>query len=290
MYAAKIIADSVPIGGGPRLTTIEATMPRIVLAEFNTHRVLTRNSASSRAIPVEKRIEHVLSNPFVPAAFAANKRGMQAGEQLDETLNEIARHHWLAARDAAVERARVLAGLGVHKQWANRLIEPFAWTTVLATATEWDNFFNLRISSLAQPEIRTTAELMWKARAESKPKILLEEEWHLPYVEEQEIMGASSIDHTDWAYLLQLSTARCARLSYLTQDGVRDAAKDTALHDKLATDRHMSPFEHQAQNLPGVLVPSNLAHPWLQYRKTIEGEAIAPREEATWASFTEATL
>ena len=44
-------------------------MPRIILAEFNTHRLFSRNSASSRAIPFKKMVQSVLENPFIPIAW-----------------------------------------------------------------------------------------------------------------------------------------------------------------------------------------------------------------------------
>jgi len=290
MYAAKIICDS--IAQGVRLTTMEVTLPRIVLAEWNTHRVFSRNSASSRAIPVEKRIQAVMDNPFVPDAFAANKAGMQAGEDLDAEANAMARNEWFTARNHAVDSARFLAESGVHKQWANRLIEPYSWTTIVVTATEWTNFFNLRISKLAQPEIRRAAELMKEAMDASTPVELGEGDWHLPYVQIDELTAGH-----DWEYLARLSVARCARVSYLTHDGKRDHGKDIELHDRLLESRHMSPFEHVAcvsvdDRLPRYnaalteaisLDPvfyGNFREPWLQYRKTIPSEAVAPKENA----------
>jgi hypothetical protein len=60
-HSTKILADSIS-PDGVRLTTLEVVMPRIVLAEFNTHRMLSRNSASSRAIPIEKMIRMVIPN------------------------------------------------------------------------------------------------------------------------------------------------------------------------------------------------------------------------------------
>jgi len=296
MYQAKVICDS--IASGVRLTTMEVTLPRIVLAEFNTHRMFSRNSASSRAIPVEKRIQAVLDNPFVPEAFASNKAGMQAGEDLDAETNAMARNEWFAARNHMVSSARFLAESGVHKQWANRLIEPFSWTTIVVTATEWDNFFNLRISKLAQPDIRRAAELMKEAMDASTPVELGAGDWHLPYVQIDELTAG-----LDWEYLARLSVARCARVSYLTHDGKRDHGKDLELHDRLLESRHMSPFEHVAcvsvdDRLPRygaaimgedvVLTETisfapvfygNFREPWLQYRKTIPNEAVAPKED-----------
>jgi hypothetical protein len=280
-YAAKVIADS--IADDVRLTTMEVTFPRIVLAEFNTHRMFSRNSASSRAIPVEKRIQSVLDDPFVPESFGSNKKGMQAGSPLEGHQARKAHMCWLEARDKAVESAAMLAELGVHKQLANRLIEPFSWHTVVVTATEWENYFALRCSSLAQPEIRIVSEMMESAMDASKPRVLDVNGWHLPYVREEDYEDLQPLDHDD--LMPMVSAARCARVSYLTQNGVRDVREDLSLADRLSSARHMSPFEHPARvasahvfdNLDFV---GNFRFPWIQLRKTIVGESVAPREVA----------
>jgi thymidylate synthase ThyX len=268
-YEAKVLADSV--ASGVRLTTMLVTMPRIVLAEFNTHRVLSRNSASSRAIPVEKRIAAVLENPFVPEAFAANQKGMQAGEALDARAQETARAFWLAASTAACELAARLAAAGVHKQWANRLIEPYCWHTVIVSATEWENFFALRCSPEAQPEIRRAAELMREAMALSAPRELEPGAWHLP------LTGFDGDEHLGPQDLVRVSVARCARVSYLTHDGRRDVDADLALYDRLRASGHMSPFEHAAFVQSPLFLPGfvgNFRTPWIQHRKTLPGEAV----------------
>lgn len=284
-YAAKVIADS--IASGVRLTTLEVTMPRIVLAEFNTHRMFSRNSASSRAIPVEKRIVAVRENPFVPDAFGLNKPGMQAGDAVAEAEAVHGYRIWNRARLSAIECAKELAELNIHKQWVNRLLEPFSWTTVVVTATEWENYFNLRISSLAQPEIRKVSELMRDAMDASEPKHLDVCGWHLPYVrldDENEVITDDDFFERPISDTLALiSAARCARVSYLTHDGKRDVRADIKLAQSLSANRHMSPFEHVAQvsyHHPDFKWSSNFRAPWLQLRKTMAGEAIAPAEGA----------
>lgn len=277
MYSAKIIADSIAANSTARLTTMEICFPRIVLAEFNTHRMLSRNSASSRAIPVERRIRDVRANPFVPEAFGRNQKGMQAGEALGDAEQQAAEVAWRNAMMRACDCAEDLVKAGVHKQWANRLVEPFAWHTVVVTATEWTNYFNLRISKLAQPEIRRVSELMLEAMNRSRPEIVESGGWHLPYVTKRDLADLA------WDDLPKVSTARCARVSYLTQDGRHDPDADIALANKLLADRHMSPFEHPAQMNRdhawgyGEFI-GNFREPWLQYRKTIAGEDVAPKE------------
>ena len=169
-YRVEVLADS--IADRKRLTTLCVEMPRFILAEFNTHRVFSRNSASSRAIPVEKRIAMLLSDPFIPEAFQANQRGMQGGEVLDAIAQERAKQIWLEATASAVKHAKALAAAGVHKQWANRIIEPYAWHKVIVSATEWKNFLRLRKHKAAQPEIRVVADMIEEALAGSKPEPL----------------------------------------------------------------------------------------------------------------------
>lgn len=283
-YAVEVLCDSVPGEDSGlnrpqhhRLTTLAVTMPRFILAEFNTHRVFSRNSASSRAIPVEKRVSAVLSDPFIPEAFHANKRGMQAGEALDAIAQDRAKDIWVRASKSAAAYALELAKVGIHKQWANRVIEPFAWHTVICTSTEWENFLHLRQHPAAQPEIQVVAKMMREALDASTPNVLSVGQWHMPYITEEDINEAWDPScEVDDKWLLKLSVARTARVSYLTHDtNKRDTAADERLHDDLLLNRHLSPFEHCAMVVfPEEYLPSNFSQPWLQYRKQIPNEAI----------------
>jgi len=241
-YEAMIVCDSLS-PKGVRLTTMVVTFPRIVLAEFNTHRMFSRNSASSRAIPVAKQLERVMQDPFIPTYLGKAQKGMQADEELPEQAREIALARWLSARDDAVQHAHRLADLGLHKQLTNRLLEPFMWHTVVVTATEWGNFFALRANEMAQPEIRTIAEMMKQLYASHQPEQLQEDEWHLPFIQPSERDG--KFEHT--ATARQISAARCARVSYLTHDGKRDLWADIKLYERLVAGGHMSPLEHVAR-------------------------------------------
>lgn len=274
-YEVKILCDS--IARGVRLTTFMVTMPRFLLAEFNTHRVISRNSASSRAIPVEKRIAMLESDPFVPEAFQMNIRGMQAGAILDPIAQAMAKRIWIQASKAAIRYAKLLAKIGVHKQWANRLLEPFAWHTVICTATEWENFYALRAHPDAQPEIQIVARMMREAQDASTPNSLAVGEWHIPFITAEDIDQScgNPTCTVDDEWLVKLSVARCARVSYLTHDtNKRDVEKDIALHDSLMASGHMSPFEHCAQVCLDTNYTSNFAYPWKQYRKFIPNEAV----------------
>ena len=300
-FETKILADSIS-PAGHRLTTFEATFPRFILAEFNTHRVFSRNSASSRAIPVWKQLRRVLEDPYIPMEFGSNQPGMQAGPPLEGEALAQATEQWLGGRDDAVRRVLALIAapdiaegkpllevveeieaanrnkerpeewLNVHKQVANRLLEPFMWHTVIVTATEWDNFWNLRAHSDAQPEIRKTAEDMRALWQDSEPAHLEAEEWHLPLISAEDLeSGAPILD------LVKVSVGRCARVSYLTHAGERDLAADIELHDRLLESGHMSPLEHPAQPLSAAELAdgewSGNFRGWRSYRKLFPTEA-----------------
>lgn len=261
--SARILADSIS-PDGVRLTTIEATFHRFVLAEMNTHRVFSRNSASSRAIPVEKMIGRVLRDPAIPVYWGKNQKGMSADEELSADQQEDARGCWIDASQEAVGYAQMLLDDGVHKQLANRLLEPFMWHTAIITATEWKNFFALRIDPNAQPEIRAVALEMADAIHQSEPQQLGYGHWHLPLINEDDWENKGDFD------LTKVSVGRCARVSYLTHEGKRDLQADVDLHDMLLTNGHMSPFEHQAT--PARYRSGNF-NGWQQYRKTIANES-----------------
>lgn len=277
-YAAKVVADSISESGS-RLTTLEVTFPRMVLAEFNTHRDFSRNSASSRAIPVAKQLERIKSDPYIPIHWGANQSGMQAYTELDEEKRAEALKLWLSARDAAVSHVEQLMAIGLHKQITNRLLEPFMWHTVIVTATKWRNFWGLRANPDAQPEIRKAAELMRAAYDNSTPRLVKDGEWHLPYIQQDEMEWARN--NIDLA--IKVSVGRCARVSYLTHDGTRDHEKDIELYDRLVGSGHMSPLEHVATPMKKGLnalaaldsqrrLQGNFEG-WEQHRKTVPNEA-----------------
>lgn len=147
---AKIVADSV-CPKGHRLTTFLITFPRYILAELNTHRMLSKNSASSRAIPFEKLLKSVEENPFIPVAWMKNHSGMQGAEYFNSNDGDVNRliSGWLFARDNAVENAKFLSDYNLTKQMINRILEPYMWHTVLISGTEWENFFTLRCPQYA---------------------------------------------------------------------------------------------------------------------------------------------
>ncbi len=259
--AAKLILDSIGPNGA-RVTTFELTMPRIVLAEFNTHRMFSRNAASSRAIPVEKLLKKIEEDPMMPAFWGRNQSGMQANEELSDddggdehaiTPRFAARKEWLHARNQMLESARELAKIGLHKQISNRIVEPWMFTTVVATATEWDNAWALRVDPMAQPEFERTMHMALDAYQKSEPRKLAAGEWHLPYVGSDDglLQGIFAEDPkriwTDRELCL-VSAGRCAAVSYLNQGKFAPVA-DLDRAGKILVNGHMSPFEHQCQAL-----------------------------------------
>ena len=265
-FSARVLTDSMS-PAGTRLTTMEVRFPRFVLSEFNTHRVFSRNSASSRAVPTSKMIERVLENPAMPVEWGVNKPGMSASEALTDEQAEEAKSLWLQARDRAVESVRSLQHLNVHKQVINRILEPFMWHTVIVTATEWENFYILRCAPNAQPEIQVAAKLMRAAMDESVPRAVGIGHWHLPLVQDDE-------RHLPLEDLKKISAARCARVSYLTHDGKRDIEKDVELCERLRSDGHLSPFEHVATPSDDMDFHANFRG-WIQMRKAIEARVHA---------------
>jgi thymidylate synthase ThyX len=262
-YRARVLLDSTS-PAGIRLTTLEVTFPRFVLSEWNTHRVFSRSSASSRAVPTTKLIERVERDPVLPLEWGRNKAGMSASDSLDADEVRAAQAVWLAARDDAAKHARELLDLKVHKQELNRILEPFLWHTVIVTSTEWDNFFTLRCAPNAQPEIRAAAELTRDAMNASAPTLLELGQWHTPLLGEDE-------RELDLDVRRRVSVARCARVSYLTHEGKREIEKDLELFERLRADRHLSPFEHVATPAPDRRFHANFRG-WIQMRREIEAE------------------
>jgi hypothetical protein len=292
---AKVIEDSIA-PNGKRLTTFQLQYPRFIHAESKTHRVvsigdesvalleevglmdcddLSRNASSSRAIPVNKMIERTLADPAFFVHIGKNQAGMQANEEVDEIYKQMFEQEWRQlAQISARYVARWANEYGIHKQVANRALEPWQHIHVIVTATELDNFYALRDHDDAQPEIRDLARAMRAAQAASTPTLrlrnrLIAHAWHLPYVTDAE-RDAHSFDPL---YLAKLSAARCARVSYLTHDGrVPNADEDLALYERLVGGEplHASPIEHQAYPLPLASQRSNNFAGWRQNREIVE--------------------
>ena len=272
-FHARVITDSVAnkdFLGPPtlqRLTTFELTYPRCIHSELMTHRVFSRNASSSRAIPVARMIANVNDHPFIPEHWGQNEKGMQASGVLQASGIVTCRRAWLAARDEAVKQAQIMVEAGLHKQIANRILEPWMWITVIVTGSTFANWFKLRNHGAAEPHMQKLAGMMLQAYRSSKPTVLESGtcSWHLPFITE-----ADKANGLGLGALIKKSVARCARGSYLQQEGDHSFAKDEELHDNLAASGHWSPFEHQAcqATIAGnAWQGGNLGPGWFQYRK-----------------------
>lgn len=296
--SAKVICDSVN-PDGCRLTTMEWTYPRFIHSEIMTHRKLSRNAASSRAIPLAKMIECVSTNPVFPLHWGRNEKGMQASAELDVGQKLAAADTWLRARELSVISAECLERVGIHKQIGNRLLEPWMWITIVVSATNFENLFGLRCHKDAEPHFQNLAYKVRSAYDASKPKTLRWREWHLPYFANNGgggdadvlfcIKESELIHNQPLHFAPQLSAARCGRISYLTQDKRRDCYEDINLYRRLAGQLplHASPLEHPAQAVTPLDWISRTEGPrhdwgnfdpgWLQFRKMHENENIIKR-------------
>lgn len=259
---AEIICDSVNKFGN-RLTTMVVTYPRIVLSELNTHRAISKSTASSRAIPIKKQIDKVRLRPFIPSWIGRSQAGMQAAEEVCEEDQDRFKQNWLLAANDACSIAATLDRIGIHKQITNRLLEPFSYVTTILSATDWHNFFYLRCSLSAQPEIMALAFKMLQAYLGSTPN---RSDVHIPYSDRME-PGLTEEQKT------LVAVARCARISYENHDGKINSEDDIRLANSLIKNKHMSPFEHVAKAHISDTYVGNFQG-WVQQRKKIQGENI----------------
>lgn len=303
MIRATIIQDSIS-EDGVRLTTFELEYPRFIHAELMTHRMFSRNAASSRAVPIEKMIEHVRSTPAKPIFWGKNQPGMQAAVELEGNELQQARSLWDRAATAAAGYSSQMAQAGMHKQIANRVTEPYQTMKTIITATEFANWYWLRDHHMAQPEIARLAAEMFEAHLVSEPLQLSPGQWHVPYVERQKNLVTDKIMYLDsYGYLLSVEDAKmisascCAQVSYRKSDDTLEKAK--MIYDRLINTNgdpvHASPVEHQATPMKYKLMDydylpvewekgvthlsangdfwSGNFRGWIQQRQLIEGNA-----------------
>jgi len=271
MFDSNIIADSIN-QNGTRLTTYVLEYPRFIHSELLTHRVISRNSSSNRAMPTSKVIEHVRHNPAMPCKWGLNQKGMQAYEVASEEIAAQAAGEWHKAKETACYFAESLRKMGLHKQIVNRLLEPFQTIRTIATASNWESFFELRAHPDAQPEIQELAYLMLDEYRENEPFLLLDNEWHLPFNGDYPKDMPDNLDGK-----LNVCVARCARVSYMNFEGKNEYKRDKQLAEKLqkSTPIHASPFEHCAMAVsPKDSKDSrNFGPGWMQLRALIESGA-----------------
>ena len=237
---AKILADSINTVNNKRLITVQVKVPRYILAEVNTHRVFSRNYASSRAIPAKVIRGNITNNMFRPVYWGSNQRGMSASSELKGWRKWMANKMWGFGGHMMAFTHWSLEKLGLHKQTCNRLLEPWNSVYGVITATEWENFMRLRYNKNAQPEIICLAKAIHDAIINSVPRKLQPGEYHLPYITDEERKENTVYD------CIRASVARCCRVSYKNRETGKPSviSDDIKLYDRLLNDHHFSPFEH----------------------------------------------
>lgn len=240
---AKIIAYS-RAPNGQLIVTFEIEYQRFIHGELMTHRLFSRNAASSRAIPVATIIEQVRNNPAMPIHWGANQSGMQAKQELVGLSRERTQALWEDAAISAADFAEEMSLSGAHKQIANRILEPFQWMKTVVTATCFENWFWLRDHEDAQPEIRALAQAMLNELDSQEPANLGYNDWHVPYFGEGYWLEGCGIPLAD---ALAISSSCCAQVSFRKLDDTLDKAKTIYARLVESEPVHASPFEHQAK-------------------------------------------
>jgi len=227
---------------------------RFIHGELLTHRLFSRNSSSSRAIPVDKMLDYIKNNPAYPIHWGKNKTGMQADEECTNILkfgksdiSYISDELWLKSCKKSLKYAKSFNKSGYHKQIVNRLTEPYQFMNTILTATEFTNFFKLRIDKSAQPEIQELAQLMQECIYNTSPQYLTEGQYHLPFID--------FVDGVYYAYdrqvtldeAIKISVSLCAQVSYRKEDYTIEKA-DKIFNMLIGMQpKHLSPFEHIAK-------------------------------------------
>ncbi len=289
--SATVIADSINSQGN-RLTTFELVYPRFIHSEIMTHRMLSKNAASSRAIPIKKMIELIRETPALPVFWGKNQTGMQSNEELSEEEFIKVSTIWHKAKDVTLEYVSLLDDLKLHKQISNRLSEPFQMMKTVISGTEWANLLWLRNHDAAQPEFHELAECVQKAFDLSNAQFLCSGQWHLPYVNST-LSGTNQTFENDMTLeeAQKVSASCCAQVSYRKLDDTLEKAVD--IYNKLVgMDRqHASPFEHIGTPIGKLdsfsIMPNGITHRdvkgkywsanfkgWIQYRQTLPNHVV----------------
>ena len=244
-----VVVDSIEYVGEEEVFDISVSSDyhNFLANGITVHNCFSRNASSSRAVPVERTIQNILNDPWVPSDVYKNCKGMQGKDIVNEDDYDSFCEHWDDAKLQAIEVAHKMIKEGFHKQHINRILEPFTKIKVIVTATEWDNFFKLRLARDADPEIQDLAKAIKLSMDNAAEYIYVNAlcGCTLPYVNIDEIEAIE-----DRRMLKLISAARCARVSYLNHDGsAPDILKDLKLAKHLIESGHMTPFEHQCRSI-----------------------------------------
>ncbi len=243
---------------------------------------------------------------FFPEFIGTEQKGMQSGGELVEPYRSQFLQLVEQGRDFMLDLCLKMVETGAHKSLVNRYMEPWLYITVITTATEWKNFARLRVHPKAEKHFQKVAGQCMDAIAASTPQILEAGQWHMPYLrdDDEELVSRGLIDGVKGMSfgipipkgfdkydshelvttetLKRISAGRCARLSYLTHEGIRDHNKDielfdTLIHPKFDVDRdddviHASPLEHVGQASDDPNLRSGPFVGWKQFRKEFPNE------------------
>lgn len=300
LITAKVIADSIN-ETGQRLTTFELEFPRLILSECNTHGAIEKNTSSSRAIPVAKMLDHILEQNLKPIYFGSKKSGMQAGDELTGEDLQYVKDVWESALKGAVGQASLLDECGVAKEVTNRITEPYQLIKAVWSATDWENWFNLRLEKDADPNICMLAYKMYEALSKSKPVLLKKGEYHLPYCSHRNIVCKDSGEVVDieHGYLevppnvrglvfkpmtleqaIKYSVASCAQVSYRSEGMTLEKAEK--IWNMLVKSEvvHASPLTHVATPIVATSTEwFESTHQWSDYT---EGSVNIKEIPITW--------
>jgi len=280
MINATIIADSIA-PNGKRLTTFELEYPRFIHSELMTHRALSRNAASSRAITLSTMLKAVWSNTATPVHWGVNQSGMQASSELSGARKYMARKIWNFSGKVACVFAWTLGKLGLHKQVANRMLEPWTHIKVVASATDWKNFFRLRAHKDAQPEFQALAFKMKEEYEKSVPRKLEAGQYHLPYLDWEYRGQHLYLNENGGRYpcsledAISISVSLCAQVSYRKMDFSLEKAKKICNMLIRGDIVHASPFENVATPAESAAEKSGNFSGWIQHRQTVPNNVAA---------------
>lgn len=272
----EVVAYSTNARRTAKAVTFAFEYPRFIHAELMTHRLFSRNAASSRAVPVKALVDMVYNRPAMPTHWGKNQPGMSANEECNNPVEVLPNvflpreQAWQYGASFAGNLALAFDKAGYHKQIVNRLTEPFQRFRVLVTTTELDNFLHLRYHKDAQPEIQKVAQGVANllqyvddglemALGVAEPEVLYPGEWHTPYVDHERDENGSLLYYVEEEdeyssgnklYLtleeaLKISSSCAAQISYRKLDD--SITKAISVYDRLVTSEpvHASPFEHQ---------------------------------------------
>lgn len=269
----QLLSHSISQYEDPALTGQEAVSlrlryPRLIHGEFMTHKMISKNAASSRAIKASKAILHALQNPARPVEWGMDNPGMQSRKLHPHAW--LGKAIWKAHAYASIAATYLLQKFKFHKQIANRVNETHSLIDVVMSATDMQNFFWLRYHPDADPTIRELAKAMFTVYHASNPMAIKPGEWHLPYIyrvrDDQGVLHYHKLNITgtydcgaevfeigeevDLETAREISASCAAQASFRNLDFSNKKASNIKARLIDSEPKHASPFEHPATPMP----------------------------------------